>query len=39
VLWGIVLFAEEHSIWVWSSVLVMLIGLVLVTPKQEAKLD
>ena len=35
VLWGIVLFAEQHSIWVWSSVVVMLIGLVLVTPKKQ----
>ncbi len=32
VLWGIILFAEEHSVWVWSSVVVMLLGLMLVTP-------
>jgi drug/metabolite transporter (DMT)-like permease len=32
VLLGIVLFAEEHSFWVWSSVVVMMLGLALVTP-------
>lgn len=36
VLWGIILFAEEHSIWVWSSVVVMLLGLMLVTPIKKA---
>lgn len=35
VVWGIVLFAEEHSIWVWSSVAVMLLGLALVTPTKK----
>jgi len=32
VLWGIVIFAEVHSVWVWLSVIVMMAGLVLVTP-------
>ena len=32
VLWGIVIFAEVHSIWVWLSVVVMMAGLALVTP-------
>ena len=36
VLWGIILFAEQHSIWVWSSVVVMLVGLLLVTPLRKA---
>ncbi len=35
VFWGIVIFAEEHSIWVWSSLVVLMIGLVLVTPKKK----
>lgn len=35
VVWGIILFGEQHSIWVWSSVLVMMIGLVLVTPNKK----
>lgn len=32
VLWGIVIFAEVHSVWVWLSVAVMIAGLALVTP-------
>jgi len=32
VLWGIVIFAEVHSVWVWLSVVVMMAGLALVTP-------
>jgi drug/metabolite transporter (DMT)-like permease len=32
VLWGIVIFAEIHSVWVWLSVAVMMTGLALVTP-------
>ena len=37
VIWGIVLFAEQHSAWVWSAVIVMLLGLVLVTPEDETR--
>jgi drug/metabolite transporter (DMT)-like permease len=32
VLWGIVIFAEVHTVWVWLSVAVMMAGLALVTP-------
>jgi drug/metabolite transporter (DMT)-like permease len=32
VLWGILIFAEVHSVWVWLSVAVMMMGLALVTP-------
>ena len=32
ILWGIVIFAEVHTIWVWLSVVVMMAGLALVTP-------
>jgi len=32
VIWGIVLFSEQHTFWVWSSVAVMMLGLALVTP-------
>ena len=35
VFWGIVIFSEEHSIWVWSSVVVLIIGLFLVTPNNS----
>ena len=37
VIWGIMLFAEQHSLWVWMSVIVMLLGLVLVTPDDEVE--
>ena len=39
VFWGIVIFAEEHSIWVWSSVAVLMTGLMLVTPNKKAKVN
>ena len=32
VLWGILIFSEVHTVWVWLSVLVMMAGLALVTP-------
>ncbi len=35
VLWGILLFAETHSPWVWSSVIVMLLGLAMVNPDKN----
>jgi drug/metabolite transporter (DMT)-like permease len=33
VIWGIVLFGETHSAWVWASVAMMMLGLALVTPR------
>ena len=36
VLWGIALFSEGHSFWVWTSVFVMLAGVALVTPKDRS---
>jgi len=35
VIWGIMIFSEQHSIWVWLSVIVMLLGLMLVNPDDE----
>ncbi len=35
VLWGILIFSESHSLWVWLSILVMLAGLALVTPSKQ----
>ena len=35
VIWGIMIFSEQHSIWVWLSVIVMLLGLMLVNPDEE----
>ena len=37
VLWGMALFGETHSIWVWASLITMLIGLMLVTPRKPQK--
>ena len=37
VLWGIALFGETHSYWVWISVAVMMAGLFLVTPKDRQR--
>lgn len=40
VVWGMVLFGETHSPWVWASVATMILGLALVTPrKKEASAD
>jgi drug/metabolite transporter (DMT)-like permease len=39
VIWGIIIFAEQHSVWVWISVIVMLLGLVLVTPDEADELE
>ncbi len=39
VIWGIIVFAEEHSLWVWSSVIVMLLGLMLVNPDNSDEGD
>jgi len=32
VIWGIIIFSEQHTLWIWMSVMVMLLGLVLVSP-------
>ena len=35
VFWGIAIFNESHSIWVWASLVTMLIGLILVSPNKQ----
>jgi len=35
VIWGIIIFSEQHSIWIWISVVVMMLGLVMVTPNRK----
>ncbi len=32
VIWGIIIFSEQHSVWIWASVIVMMLGLMMVTP-------
>ena len=34
VFWGMAIFGEEHSIWVWSALAAMIVGLALVSPRQ-----
>ena len=36
VFWGILIFDESHSLWIWLSLATMIIGLVLVTPRKTA---
>ena len=35
VLWGIAIFGETHSMWVWASLVTMLVGLMLVSPRKQ----
>ncbi len=39
VAWGIALFGEQHSAWIWLSLIVMLAGLALVTPRKRPRGD
>ena len=39
VLWGIVIFSEDNTIWVWMSVVVMMVGVALVSPTKESQDD
>ncbi len=39
VIWGIIVFSEQHTLWVWTSVIVMLLGLLLVNPDDEDEAD
>lgn len=34
VFWGIYIFEETHSSWVWASLVIMLVGLALVSPRR-----
>tara|TARA_B100000029_G_scaffold479388_1_gene526407 strand:+ start:2471 stop:3409 length:939 start_codon:yes stop_codon:yes gene_type:complete len=36
VLWGILIYGEAHSTWVWASLVVMIIALSLVRPRDSA---
>ncbi len=39
VFWGIAIFAESHSQWIWLALLVMIIGMFLVTPRTDKRLE
>ncbi len=38
VLWGIAIFGETHSTWVWAALALMIIGLALVSPRKQVNL-
>lgn len=33
VAWGIILFGEQHSVWIWSALILLLAGMALVKPR------
>ena len=35
VFWGMLIFGENPSVWIWLSLLAMIVGLVLVTPRKK----
>ena len=39
VAWGIVLFDEQHSSWIWTALLIMMTGLTLVQPRKISSLN
>jgi len=39
VFWGVVIYAEEHSSWIWTALGVMMTGLFLVTPKRREEIE
>ncbi len=34
--WGMVLFGESHSVWIWAALIIALLGVTLVQPKRLA---
>ncbi len=36
VIWGMLIFDERHSLWVWLSLIMMMAGLALVTPRKRS---
>ena len=35
VFWGMLFFGESHSIWVWAALVTMLVGMAMVTPREQ----
>ena len=35
VFWGVVIFQETHSLWVWASLVTLILGLALVAPRRS----
>ena len=38
IIWGMLLFNEAHSIWVWASLLLIILGVILVSPRKQNQL-
>jgi drug/metabolite transporter (DMT)-like permease len=39
VFWGVMIFDEQHSTWIWASLTMMLAALALVTPRKSQSVD
>ena len=39
VLWGIIIFGEQHSAWIWLSLATMMVALALVTPRAKQSIS
>ena len=37
-LWGILLFSESYSTWVWASLFVLILGIILVSPRSQGNI-
>lgn len=37
VLWGMLIFGEQHSAWIWASLVFMMFALMLVTPRKSGQ--
>jgi len=37
VFWGVMIFDEQHSTWIWASLTIMLAALALVTPRRQTE--
>ncbi len=37
VVWGIIIFGDKHSVWIWLSLATMMAGLALVTPREKER--
>ena len=35
VLWGVMIFDEQHSVWIWASLAIMMAALALVSPRKK----
>ncbi len=36
IVWGIAIFGEQHSLWIWAALAAMMAGLILVTPRARS---